>query len=311
MEIGKLAPVDLKQLWAHEELEFTPWLEGHLDVLGDAIGLSLTPVGREMAVGLFQVDLVAEDDERRTVVIEAQLMPTDHDHLGKLLTYVTNLEAKVAIWICREARPEHARAVAWLNEMSPEDMGFYLVRVAAYCIGESAPAPLFTLIVGPSAEAKGVGVQKKKLGESHYLRQRFWAQLLERARNRGVMVHANVTPTTDNWLNAGAGKSGLAFSYLVWLKGKTAVELYINTGDYERNKAIFERLQAKREAIEGEFGSPLEWKQPDEKLTCHIRYTIEGDGIGEGEERWPVIQDAMVDAMERLAKTVKPYIAEL
>ena len=311
MEIGKLEPADLKQIWPHEELTFTPWLETHLELLAEAVGLSLTPIQREKAVGLFQADLVAEDDDRRTVVIEAQLTPTDHDRLGKLLTYLTNLEAKVAIWICREARPEHVRAISWLNEMSPEDMGFYLVQLAAYRIGDSLPAPLFTLIVGPSAEAKGVGEQKKRLGERHYLRQRFWVQLLDRAKRRGVLVHGNVAPTTDNWLHAGAGKSGLSFSYVVWLKGKTAVELYIDTGDYERNKAIFNALLSHRDAIEADFGGPLEWERAEDRRSCRIRHTIEQGGIGEGEEHWPAIQDAMADAMERLARVFRPYIAKL
>ncbi len=40
---------------------------------------------------------------------------TDHDHLGKVITYLSNLEAKSAVWITSNPRDEHAKAVDWLN----------------------------------------------------------------------------------------------------------------------------------------------------------------------------------------------------
>ncbi len=311
MRIGRLERVALQQVWPHEERDFTPWLEDNLDVLADAIGLRLTPIQREKAVGSFQADLEAEDDEGRRVVIEAQLRPSDHDHLGKLLTYLTNLEAKVAIWICSHPRPEHVRAVAWLNEITPADTAFYLVRLDAYRIGDSEPAPLFTPIVAPSVEAKNLGEHKKEVAERHQLRRRFWEQLLERARGRGVVTHANVSPSTENWISASAGKSGLAFSYLVWLKDRAAVELYIDTGDQSHNKAIFDHLYAQRELIEKEFGQPLQWERLDGRQASRVRYVLEEGGLKDGEDRWPDIQDAMIDAMDRLSRALKPHIAAL
>lgn len=309
MGIGRLERVPLQQIWPHEERDFTPWLESNLEVLADAIGLSLTAGQREKAVGSFEVDLEAEDDEGRRVVIEVQLRPTDHDHLGKLVTYLTNLEAKVAIWICSAPRPEHVRAVEWLNEVTPEDTAFYLVRLDGYRIGDSEPAPLFTPIVAPSPETKDLGEHKKELAERHHLRRRFWEQLLERAKERGVGLHAHVSPSTEHWLSAGAGKAGLSFSYVVWLKDKAAVELYIDTGDQSRNKAIFDRLYAQRERIEQEFGRPLVWERLDARRASRVRYVLEAGGLGDGEDRWPAIQDAMVDAMDRLARALKPHIA--
>jgi hypothetical protein len=89
----------------------------------------------------------------------------------------------------------------------------------------SDPAPLFTPIVAPSSEAKDVGASKKELAERHVLRKQSWEQLLTRAEERGVTVHAGRSPSTDSWLGAGAGKAGLSFVYLVWLEDKTGVEL--------------------------------------------------------------------------------------
>ena len=85
-----------------------------------------------MPAGNFQVDLIAEDEDGDRVIVENQLEATDHDHLGKLITYLTNLEAKAAIWITTDPRLEHIKAIQWLNESTPGDIDFYLVRLAAY-----------------------------------------------------------------------------------------------------------------------------------------------------------------------------------
>ena len=117
-------------------------------------------------------------------MIENQLEGTNHDHLGKLITYLSNLDAKTAVWITSHPRPEHERAVHWLNEVLPADMAFYLLQIEAYRIGDSAPAPKFTVVAGPTREARPAGEQKNELAERHLLRLEFWKPPLERARSR-------------------------------------------------------------------------------------------------------------------------------
>jgi hypothetical protein len=307
-QIGKLDPVPLRELWKHEERGFSAWLAEHLDLLAEAVGITLSEPLREVEVGSFSVDLVAEDEGSNRVVIENQLEPTDHDHLGKLLTYLTNLEAKTAIWVARDPRPEHINAITWLNETTPDDVSFFLVKIAAYRIGNSDPAPLFTVVVGPSAEGKDIGRSKKELAERHVLRLKFWEGLLARAKARGLTYHAGRSPSKDSWISASAGKRGLTFVYLVWLEDKTGVELYIDTGDGEENKAIFDALAAKQADIEKAFGGSLSWERLDGKRGSRIRHTIQTGGISGTEERWPIMWDEMTDAMERLARALKPYI---
>jgi hypothetical protein len=200
--IGRLEPVPIRELWKHEERGFSAWLEANLDVLSEAIGVQLSDPKRELLAGDFQCDLVAEDQNGDRVIIEEQLEATNHDHLGKVITYLTNLDAKAAVWVSTAPRPEHVRAIQWLNETTPDDIAFYLVRLAAYRIaGHDAAAPLFTVIVGPSAESKSFGKEKKELVERHVLRLKFWEQLLERAKQRGVVLHAQRSqPKTRGFL---------------------------------------------------------------------------------------------------------------
>ncbi|HWO58344.1 MAG TPA: DUF4268 domain-containing protein [bacterium] len=308
--IGKLEPIPLRELWRHEEHGFSAWLEVNLDMLSEAIGVSLSDPHRELLAGNFQVDLVAEDDNGERVIIENQLEPTDHDHLGKLLTYLTNLDARAAVWITREPRPEHIRAIQWLNETTPDDIAFYLVRLAAYRISGSDPAPLFTVIVGPSPESKSFGKQKKELAERHILRLKFWEGLLARARERGVMHHAQRSPTKDSWISAGAGvRSGVSFTYIIWMKEEGAVELYIDTGDKDENKRIFDALQTSKTEIEQAFGVPLSWERLDEKRGARVRCVLREGGLVD-EDKWPAIQEAMISAMDKLSRTLKPYLTK-
>ena len=80
MKIGRIKRVPARELWKHEEHGFTVWLEQNVDVLGEAIGLSLSVIERERKVGPFRADLVAEDGDGQLVIIENQLEPTNHDH---------------------------------------------------------------------------------------------------------------------------------------------------------------------------------------------------------------------------------------
>jgi Domain of unknown function (DUF4268) len=307
--IGKLEPVRIRELWKHEERGFSAWLETNLEVLSDAIGFSLSDPERELSAGNFQCDLVAEDDNGNRVIIENQLEATNHDHLGKLLTYLTNLDASAAIWITTDPRPEHIRVIQWLNETTPDDIAFYLVQLAAYRIAGCEPAaPLFTVIVGPSAESKGFGRQKKGFAERHVLRLKFWEQLLARAKERGVLLHAQRSPSKDLWLSAGAGvQSGISFTYLIWMKDDAAVELSIDTGDKDENKRIFDALHEKKAQIEQSFKAPLSWERLDDKRMCRVRFVLREGGLID-EAKWPSIREAMISAMDRLSKAVRPFL---
>jgi hypothetical protein len=310
--IGKIERVPLREVWKHEAYDFTSWLQENLDVLNDATGLALQSADRERAAGDFSVDLVCEDATGATVVVENQLEKSDHDHLGKLITYLAAFSARAAVWIVSHPRPEHVAAVAWLNESSSGD--FYLLKAEAIrIVGQDAPhslpAPLMTMIVGPSAESKEIGRQKADLAERHYERLRFWQGLLQRARER-TKLHANVTPGHDGALGMSAGLSGLSLNYVVELH-RNRVELYIDRGTAEDNERIFDQFFTQREQIEGQFGEPLSWERLEEKRACRIAARYENGGYRSQAEEWPALHDHMVGAMIRLERAVRSQITKV
>lgn len=127
ISIGKIKKVSLRELWKKEDKHFTKWLEENIDYLNDVIDIDISIESREENVGPFRVDLYGEDNNGNKVIIENQLEKTDHTHLGQIITYLTNLEAKTAIWISSEPVEEHEKAIEWLNETTPDDISFYLI----------------------------------------------------------------------------------------------------------------------------------------------------------------------------------------
>lgn len=306
--IGKIERVALREIWKHEAYDFTTWLESNIDVLNDVIGLSLSNPEREQSAGSFNVDLVAEDESGNPAIIENQLEKSNHDHLGKVITYLTAIGAKIAIWIVADPRPEHVTAISWLNESSSAD--FFLLKVEGIKIGDSEPAPLLTLIVGPSEESREVGEKKKEMAERYQIRHRFWKDLLDRAKET-TKLHATISPSQHNWIGTGAGKSGLAYNYTV-VKHAGQVELYIDRGKdaEEENKRIFDELFSHKQDIEESFSDQLVWERLDGKRACRISKKYEDAGYRD-EDKWPELHESMIDGMRRLEKALRDYIKRL
>jgi Domain of unknown function (DUF4268) len=283
-------------------LDFTTWLEENIDVLGEELGLTLTNVERERSVGTFNVDLTAEEElSGALVTIENQLGRSDHDHLGKLLTYLSFLDAKIAVWIVGDARPEHTQAIAWLNES--ELASFYLVKLEAIQIDGSVPAPLFTLVSGPSEEAVGAGRVKKDLAERHDIRLRFWTQLLDYAK-RQTRLHTNISPGSYSWVGTSAGlPAGVGLNYSVTQHSARA-EVYIDTKDAEENARIFNSLYAAKAEIDGEYGEGLEWQPLEGKRACRIKQEFDLGGW-RTEEAWPTVFEAVVGAMIKIDRVFR------
>ena len=128
--LGKLLHLNPHTVWRNESGEFTPWLHENIESLCGAIGVDIQGVTREVAVGSFSADLVGEEPgSGRAVIIENQLKRTDHDHLGKLLTYAAGKEGGVIVWIASEIRQEHRNALEWLNNATRGNIDFFGVEL--------------------------------------------------------------------------------------------------------------------------------------------------------------------------------------
>jgi hypothetical protein len=305
--IEKIKRIPLREIWRNET-DFSRWLSDNIDVLGEELGLSLSVIAREKAVGDFSVDLLAEDSEGQKTIIENQIEKTDHDHLGKAVTYLSNMEAKTAIWISANPRDEHVKAIKWLNEFTPEDRSFYLVKIEAIKIGDSEPAPLFTVVAEPTEISKNVGTEKKEYAERNHLLKEFWTELLAKVQGR-TKLHANVNANVfTNWIGTGSGKSGISYNYAI-TNDYVSCELYLDKGkDYPLlNKERFDALEKNREKIENEFGAELNWDRLDNRRASRISIKFKEFGLKD-RKTWEQAQEKMIGTMIKLDKVFRPYI---
>ena len=112
-------------MWHNEAADFTPWLAENIEDLAEKIGMELEVVGQEVLVGPYSADILAKDvNTGDYVVIENQLEKTNHDHLGKSITYASVLNAKNIVWVATTFTEEHKKALDWLNDNTNEDLAF-------------------------------------------------------------------------------------------------------------------------------------------------------------------------------------------
>jgi hypothetical protein len=304
--IGKIKKVSLREIWPKEDKDFTVWLEENIDYLNDILDLNVTIESREEKVGPFRVDLYGEDNFGNKVIIENQLEKTDHTHLGQIITYLTNLNANTAIWITKDPTDEHSEAVDWLNLMTPDNISFYLVKIEAIRIGEDpSTAPLFTVIKRPSVEKKQLGTERKEYAQRHITREKYWTQFLESIRDKNALFSKH-SPTTESWIGTTIGRGGISIN-LVVSKKYARSEIYINTGDKEENKNIFDHFFKHKEDIEKIFGYPLVWERMEDNVTSRIKYQLDEVDVF-NESDWLKMNEFIYDGAENLKRAFQKVV---
>ncbi len=267
-QLGEIAQVVPREVWPHEASDFTPWLAKpeNLGQLGNALGLDLQLVNTEVAVGPYSADIVAQETSSGDyVVIENQLAKTDHDHLGKVLTYAAALDARHVVWLAPRFTDEHQEALHWLNRHTGDDLSFYGVRLEVWKIDASLPAVRFAVHARPSGfrPTKIIGTTRGELSDVKKLQLEFWecfrASLLASGRLPSVR-----SARAAYWYNIALGRTGVALSCIADTWGnRIGVRVYLR-GRYGAEEAI-EQLRADQQPIEAELGFPLVWDPNPEK----------------------------------------------
>jgi len=259
-KLGHLKKIDLRSIWSNEKRDFSAWLaQGeNLALLGNELGIDMVLIEREAGVGRFSVDILCEEEGTgKKIIIENQLENTNHDHLGKIITYAAGHDAMMVIWIFNDIREEHRRAIDWLNENTNEELSFFAVRVEAWQIDDSAPAPKFHIISRPNEWAKTIrgSSAKNEVGETKLKQLNFWQNLKTYANEKSVSLFRQ-TPSPQHWYNISIGSSDAHIALTLNTRDNLlGCELYINN-----NKELFSFLREKvgADEIEEKMGS-LEW----------------------------------------------------
>lgn len=293
---------DLRKVWPHEALNFTPWVAENIELLGDAVGLDITVEKTESSVGDFNVDIYAcETGTDRKIVIENQLEDTDHDHLGKLITYASGKSADVVIWIVKRAREEHKAAIEWLNHHTDEKIGFFLCEIKLFQIGDSKIAPSFSVIEKPNDWAKEI---KKTTTTTPTQQQRleYWQAFNSYAFNdKNFSKIFNMRkPTTDHWMDFSIGSSACQICVTqIQKRSAIGVELYITD-----DKELFKLLHAHKDEIETDMGMSLDWKELPKRKASRIlvEKNVQLGNHDEWEEQFIYIMDILLKMRKAFKK---------
>lgn len=273
VELGKLAQVDPRTVWLHEAYDFTPWLLGNADRLAEALGIDIELEAAEHAVGGYSLDLVGRDTTNDAVlIVENQLAPTDHSHLGQVLTYAAGTAASTIVWIATAFREEHRQALDWLNENTGEDVHFFGVELQVVKIGDSPPAPLLNLVAQPNDWQKQVraATQRSAVTGKGALYVQFWAKLIDRIHAEHPDWTRSRRGSSENRIGMWSPLRGTVINSVFGQGDRLRHELAIDAGDGERNLEMFEYLHAQRDSFEAAYGRPLQWEDLSGYRVCLI-----------------------------------------
>lgn len=308
IDLSRLEEItDLRTVWPHEAIDFTPWLsqEDNISLLSDAIGIDITVDETEASVGDFNVDIFAsETGTDRKVIIENQLEDTNHDHLGKLITYASGKSADVIIWVVKHAREEHKAAIEWLNNHTDDKIGFFLCEIKLYRIGDSKPAVKFEVIEKPNDWTKEVK-KNEFANESQQQRYEYWLAFQDYAfkNTEFARIFNRRKPSMDHWLNYSVGSSAchIAVSQ-IRKRSELYVELYIDD-----DKKLFHELEKNKEKIESDAGLTLNWRELPQRKASRIG--IEKNDVKfDDKSQWAGQFDWIIDVMLRIKKAFKVHL---
>lgn len=304
-DFGEIRSVDIRDVWPHEATDFTPWLVENIDQLGQALGMELEVLGREADVGDFSLDILAKDlGTARTVVIENQLTDTDHDHLGKLMTYAGGLDAGVLVWIAKALRDEHRQALEWLNEHTGPDVDCFGVAIEVIRIDDSKPAFNFKLVVFPNEWQKGKSGSRPVASAKGEAYRAYFQGLIDELRTKHKFTGARVGQP-QNWYSFSCGVGGITLGNVFTQDSRVRAEVYIDLQDKDRNKELFDRLLQQRDAIERDYGAGLTWERLEDRRASRIAAYHQGT-IEAPAETLDALQRWSVENLLKLRAVVVP-----
>lgn len=307
--LGKLQKVNIRQVWANEATDFTPWLAHEcIQLLSDAIGIDLEVEATEKVVGPFRADILCKDTATGNwVLVENQLERTDHTHLGQLVTYAAGLKAATIIWIASRFTDEHRAAIDWLNEITSSDFNFFALEVEAWQIGDSPIAPKFNIVSAPNNWSQNVMQAKKQVEQGELspvqqLQLEFWTGFREYVVEKSSIIKPT-KPLPQGWMSLSIGRSGFNIVAVASTQDPDTLNLsghhlrveFLAIDDPDKN--YFNQLANEKVNIESEYGSSMNWapspgiKQSKVFVKCSANI--------DDRDKWPDYHTWLMENLER------------
>lgn len=217
------------------------------------------------------------------------------------------------IMIAANFRNEVTSTALWLLNFN---VRIQCMKVTPYSMGEDLFLNIEQIIPTKDAEEYMIGMAEKAQDDvtsakeektRHHIRREFWAKLIPAMNASSSNLYQNISPSAYNWIGAGSGIRGVGFNFSI-SKNYARAELYIDTGEKNANKIIFDTLFSQRNDIEKAYGGALEWERLDEKRASRVKAEQPVNVFDR--DQWDEMIAFMIDAMCRLEKAIhKPLKA--
>ena len=319
-EIATLKKINLRDVWK-DERQFSDWLAENLSRLGDELGMALERSEREKAVGPFSADIICADQiSKFDVVIENQFTRTDHDHLGKMITYASGLQSQIIIWVAPRFRDEHRSAIDWLNDISGPETGFFGVVLEVFQISDSAYAPHFDIVARPNdwqRQVKRSSSTSRGMppNETALKLMSFWEDVRAYFEKRSDFMteqssvrvgntkfdftHYFPSTVPRHYLRAKFNRDITQFHVEIFLSGSR------DRPEYSQD--WLKHLMAFKDEIEEVAGAPLIWDNPEQNVEMSIRYKPETANIDDTTARTELLA-RIYDDVHCLDRAFRPHV---
>lgn len=314
LELGRLAKVEIRDVWKSEPNDFTPWLasDENISLLGETIGLDLEVEAQEKNVGPFRADILCKDTASQTwVLIENQLERTDHIHLGQLITYAAGLQAATIVWVAARFTDEHRAALDWMNDITSDDFSFFGLEVELWKIGDSQAAPKFNVVCEPNDWARSVSSAAKgadgSLTETEQTQLAYWTALRSLMEQTGGAINPTKAHPSG-FMDFSLGKSGIWLSAWVRVRDK-GIGVRLTIGNSE-SLAYYKLMEEEKEKYQAHFDTPLNWRERPGKPQKLVEVVMEEADPADRED-WQRQHDWILDQLDRFHKAFSKAVRTL
>ena len=313
--IARIETVPVRELWPHEAHDLTPWLADNPEIIGDCLGLNLTLEDSEVSVGSYSADLVFYDSDRDCrVVVENMFGGTDHDHLGKLITYAAGIEATHAVLLAESFRPEHHSALAWLNDVSRPPFGFFGLVLEAWRIDGSRPAPHLRIELEPDQWSRTVRDDRtSRRTNRQALHMEFWHGTQQALQEQDARWASSPGSSKNDWIAFDRiGRVGYHAAFFGRGANRSLrAEVWIGAPNADATALIYKEIVSQRESIEGQLGYELRWEPEVFKKNARISVSHPGPVSENDRAGWPDAQQWLVRTLTRFRDVFDPVLEQM
>lgn len=303
-ELGKLEPVPVREIWPHEERDFTPWLANNLHLLNEVLDLELEVIDTESThPGAGRVDILAKDkDDDANVIIENQLGHSDDSHFARLIGYAASRDARILIWVAGGFWEWHLHMLDWLNQ----EIGIaaYGVEVSAWRIG-NAFAPHLRCVAWPTPQSRRKANTPGDLVAQY---NHFYEPLLERFRKADMLQPPGpIGVFHTRWRSFRTGYENERVVYAIGIANEKAWAYLSAYGP--KHKRVYRALCEHQAQIDAYMsGAEVKWHEGGKESWIAVTTPA---SLEDAEEKIEATRVWMFDNLLKLKDAVQPHLDEV